>query len=53
MCITLLTYLYRCGVRLLKHFQKKSKELGLKLPDEMDEDSSDTDSLETKRMRIK
>ncbi|XP_063922204.1 bromodomain adjacent to zinc finger domain protein 1A isoform X2 [Zophobas morio] len=31
---------YKCGVELLKHFQKKCKELGLKLPDELEYDVS-------------
>lgn len=30
---------YKCGVRLLKFFEKKSKELGLKLPEEMQEEA--------------
>ncbi|CAG9857878.1 unnamed protein product [Phyllotreta striolata] len=29
---------YKCGVRLLKFFEKKAKELGLKLPEEMTSD---------------
>ncbi|KAJ8981349.1 hypothetical protein NQ317_002886 [Molorchus minor] len=29
---------YKCGVRLLRHFEKKAKELGLKLPEEMESD---------------
>lgn len=45
-------FYFRCGVRLLKHFEKKSKELGLKLPEEMQEDS-DSDSPKIKKRRTK
>ncbi|KAK9747158.1 PHD-finger [Popillia japonica] len=44
---------YRCGVRLLKVFEKKSKELGLKLPEEMQDDDGAETEQPTKRKRTK
>nr|XP_022913840.1 bromodomain adjacent to zinc finger domain protein 1A isoform X1 [Onthophagus taurus]XP_022913841.1 bromodomain adjacent to zinc finger domain protein 1A isoform X1 [Onthophagus taurus] len=46
---------YKCGVRLLKVFRKKSKDLGLKLPEQMQDDDDDEDELQqkSKKRRIK
>lgn len=40
---------FRCGVRLLKFFEKRAKELGLKLPEEMESD----DQPKSKKRRNK
>ncbi|KAJ8963182.1 hypothetical protein NQ318_018647 [Aromia moschata] len=40
---------YKCGVRLLKYFEKKAKELGLKLPEEMESE----EQPKTKKRRTK
>lgn len=44
---------YRCGVRLLKVFEKKSKELGLKLPEEMQGDDNEAKERQNKKRRVK
>lgn len=43
----------RCGVRLLRQFEKKSKELGLKLPEEMESDEETEDQSKPKKRRTK
>jgi bromodomain adjacent to zinc finger domain protein 1A len=42
---------YKCGVQLLKVFQKKCRELGLKLPEEMD--YNDPSARPKKKIRTK
>ncbi|XP_044265783.1 bromodomain adjacent to zinc finger domain protein 1A isoform X2 [Tribolium madens] len=42
---------YKCGVQLLRLFQKKCRELGLKLPDEMD--YNDPNARPKKKIRTK
>lgn len=39
---------YKCGVRLLKHFSKKCNELGLKTPEEMQFDEEDNQPIAPK-----
>ncbi|CAH1169684.1 unnamed protein product [Phaedon cochleariae] len=42
---------YRCGVKLLKFFEKRAKDLGLKLPEEMESD--DCRPTKSKKRRTK
>lgn len=48
-CFSILCF--RCGVQLLKVFQKKCRELGLKLPEEMD--YNDPSARPKKKIRTK
>ncbi|XP_018577816.1 bromodomain adjacent to zinc finger domain protein 1A isoform X2 [Anoplophora glabripennis] len=42
---------YKCGVRLLKFFEKKAKELGLKLPEEMESDPEEQPKSKKRRTK--
>ncbi|KAJ8924480.1 hypothetical protein NQ315_007277 [Exocentrus adspersus] len=42
---------YKCGVRLLKCFEKKAKELGLKLPEEMESDHEEQPKSKKRRAK--